>query len=213
MTGPRLTLADVYEPLVRGLDGIRVSSAPVALAIRCGIQEGDSPCGCPIGEVVRTPRGHAWRPAVAADPRHAIPPGHEPMLLPATTSEQRQGWCDVIDATCRGGHGWQLATSDVERRAKRSKGRPYYITRVPHAGGMEHDPSLWTDLELLDAVAVLYRQVGGMEPPPGNGMEGARSDKRATILTHTLAGAGPFASQQGAVMDRLRALVGDSRHI
>lgn len=214
-----LTLEDVYRPLVEGLAGIRLDTAPVMLPVRCGIDKGSGKkCDAPIGCVVSTPRGPAWLPAVTSE--SAVAPGGVPMLLPTTTPEQRRGFCEVLTADCAAGHLWALASAELLSRARQRGTAPYYPLRVVPTewGPVVEDPDLWTDQELSEAVATLARIATGQWPGDSDlsGIARSKAEARAHRLSREIAGPSVATEEEHArLVDRLAALLGsvpDAEH-
>lgn len=211
---PELTLEDVWRPLVEGLNGIAVESAPVVLPVRCGLSIGAhgkrQRCGSLIGAVVATPPGLAWRPAAPEPDR--VAPGYVAMLLPVSPVESRRWFCETFGSTCTAGHSWTLGVPEVLKRVRRAKNarKPYYVMRaIPDDfGPMVRDPKYWTPEDLIGAVRGLVALAAGEWPPPGlTGVQAAQLSNRVDTLVDVLNGTGPYADRLPMVQAAMKELV------
>lgn len=120
----------ILAALVAGLDGIRISSAPIAVDVRCANGDGKfGQCGAQIGTVISTQRGLAWVPAAEVPGASDLPesPGRTPMLLPVTDDPRHP--CLWLSSTCTAGHLWWFHADDLIKRARSNPGKPYRMTR------------------------------------------------------------------------------------
>lgn len=201
-----LELNDVLGPLVKGLEGIAVESAPVLLPVRCGIGGKTRRCGQLIGNVVNTPKGLAWVPAIRATSL-PHPPGSVPLLLPSSQPKERQWFCEVLYSSCSKGHDWSLAATELKRRAHEKGRAPYFIERVVPTewGPRVEDPAFWSDDELIAAAGAVYLVANKQWPPKGlTAVDRSKAEGRAGVMIDMLQETGPYLDRLPDVLERLR---------
>ncbi len=169
MSWHQLTLEDVHRPLVEALQTVDLAAAPVNLIVRCGRGR----CQKPLGQVVRIAAlGLAWIPQTPpppdADPATAAP-GTLPLLLPTTSADQRQFFCEVIYAVCSKHGSWALGASELTERAWRSGAAPWYVDRgtPTEFGPLVNNVDNWSETERDATTAALAQLAQGTWPPAG----------------------------------------------
>jgi hypothetical protein len=192
VTGPE-SHVEVYRPLLDGVAGLDLDVAPVTLTVRCGIGE-KRPCGKPLGKVVSTERGLAWRPAeIRRDDRPDVEhaPGRVPMLLPVSTPEQRGYWCETLYVPCPKHETWTLSVTELVREAKSR--RDVYLPKlaVPEPtdwGPAVTDPTIWSVEDVAETRQALAMLRDGEWPPDGwSHRRRSMAEGRMAVVLHLLA--------------------------